>query len=1278
MKKILFLAHLVVFSVWLKPASLAQSPVISSFTPVSGPVGTLVTITGSNLSSPTAFSIGGVSAIMVSNTGSTLVGLVIPGAITGAVSVTTAGGTATSSGNFTITPTPFPSTQQGSKLVGTGAAAGNVHQGYSVSLSSDGNTAIVGGYTDNSYAGAVWVYTRTGGVWTQQGGKLVGTGAVGNARQGVSVSLSSDGNTAIVGGYIDNNSYGAAWVYIRTGGVWSQQGGKLVGTGGSGNAYQGSSVSLSSDGNTAIVGGYGDMSGIGAAWVYTRTGGVWSQQGGKLVGTGAVGNAGQGVSVSLSSDGNTAIVGGYRDNGFAGAAWVYTRTGGVWSQQGGKLVGTGAVGNAEQGSSVSIASDGNTAIVGGLSDNSGAGAVWVYIRTGGMWAQQGGKLVGTGALGPNARQGTSVSLSADGNTAIVSGYFDNTFYGAAWVYTRMGSVWAQQGGKLVGTGYVGHPYQGISVSLSSDGKTAIMGGPGDGDNDDDLGPPVGAVWIFSCTSPDQPSSITGNATICSGSLNTYSIAPVAGATDYTWTLPSGWTGISTTNSINATSSASSGNISIKANNGCGSSLAQTLVITVNSIPAQPGTITGNATICAGSLNSYSITPVAGSTSYTWTLPSGWTGTSTTNSINATASASSGNILVKANNGCGSSVAQTLAIAVNTIPAQPGTITGNTTICVGSLNSFSITPVAGSSSYTWTLPSGWTGTSTTNSINATASTSGGNISVTANNTCGTSTPQVTTTITVNPIPTITFSPASPSICFGSSTNITASGASTYSWSPAIGLSTTTGTTVTANPSTTTTYMVTGTTASGCTNIAAVEVSVNPIPIAAGGNHSVILNCGTCGGSINANGLNSSGQLGNGTLTQRTSPFPVSGLTGTSKAVASGSSHSLFLKSDGTVWATGLNTSGQLGDGTTANRQSPVQVSGLTNVVEISAGNTHSLFLKNDGTVWACGLNTNGQLGDGSLTQRTTPVQVAGLSGITKISGGGTHSLFLKNDGTVWACGRNTNGQLGDGTTTRRTIPVIISSLTGMTQISAGGNHSHFLKNNGTAWAVGLNTNGQLGDGTTVQRTSPVLISSLTNLTAVSAGAIYTLFLKNDGTAWATGLNSNGQLGDGTLTQRITPVQVSSLTGITALDAGGTHSLFLKNDGFIWACGRNANGQLGDGTTTRRMTPVQIINLNPCGRMRSIDAQEMLITAELLPIDIYPNPANKEVTIDFSEGVKQPTLITLFDGFGRVLMQNIINQGEATKTLSVTELPSGVYFIRLKIEDQTYIKKILIVH
>jgi FG-GAP repeat len=356
-----------------------------------------------------------------------------------------------------------PFTQEGSKLVGT-FAVGLGEQGWSVALSADSNTAMVGGLADNKITGAAWVYIRRNGVWTQQSGKLVGTGAVGSAAQGFAVALSDDGNTAIVGGPFDNQNAGAAWVYTRSDGVWTQQGDKLVGIGAVGAARQGVSVALSADGNTVMMGGTADNADTGATWVFIRRDGVWTQQA-KLVGSGAVGNAAQGVSVALSDDGNTAIVGGLADNRMTGAAWVYTRSSGVWTQQG-KLVGTGAVGAAAQGASVALCGDGNTALVGGLGDNQNVGAAWVYTRSSGVWTQQGNKLVGTGAVG-TAGQGVSVALSHDGGSALVGGVEDNGFVGAAWVFSRNGSAWTQQGNKLVGTDAVGSARQGHSVALSA-------------------------------------------------------------------------------------------------------------------------------------------------------------------------------------------------------------------------------------------------------------------------------------------------------------------------------------------------------------------------------------------------------------------------------------------------------------------------------------------------------------------------------------------------------------------------------------------------------------------------------------------------------------------------------------------------------------------------------------------------------------------------------------------------------------------------------------------
>jgi len=412
-------------------------------------------------------------------------------------------------------------TQQGPKLVGTGTI-GSGWQGLSVAVSADGNTALLGRPNDNGSTGAVWVFTRSTGVWTQQGGKLVGTGASGNAGQGWSVALSADGNTALVGGVYDNGKVGAAWVFVRSGEVWSQQGNKLVGVDAIGQSWQGFSVSLSADGNTALIGAYTDNSDMGGAWVFVRSGGVWNQQGGKLVGSGASGPADQGTSVALSADGNTALVGGLADNGHSGASWVFTRSDGVWTQQGSKLIGSGAIGTAGQGCSVALSADGNTALVGGNDDNGLVGAAWVFTRSGGSWSQQDSKLVGGGAIGTTV-QGLSVSLSADGNTALLGGPYDNNGVGATWAFVRSDGIWSQQGSKLVGSGATGFAFQGAPVAVSSDGHTALVAGYNDNGG-------LGAVWVFASPKPSTSSLTASSNPSLFGQTVTYTAAVDVGAT----------------------------------------------------------------------------------------------------------------------------------------------------------------------------------------------------------------------------------------------------------------------------------------------------------------------------------------------------------------------------------------------------------------------------------------------------------------------------------------------------------------------------------------------------------------------------------------------------------------------------------------------------------------------------------------------------------------------------------------------------------------------------
>jgi hypothetical protein len=344
---------------------------------------------------------------------------------------------------------------------------------------------------------------------------------------------------------------------------------------------------------------------------------------------------------------------------------------------------------------------------------------------------------------------------------------------------------------------------------------------------------VSSLPVTVTSTPAQPGSITGSTTVCQATATTYSIATVAGATSYTWTLPGGWSGSSTSNTISATPGATGGTITVTANNTCGASPAQPLAISVGALPAQPSSISGNTAVCQSSSNTYSIPTVAGATSYTWTLPGGWSGTSTSASITATAGSSSGNITVTADNGCGASTPQVLAVAVTATPSQPGTINGNISVCPGSSLTYSINPVAGATSYTWTLPGGWTGTSTTTSINTVAGANGGTVMVTAGNTCGSSSSQ-TLAVSIAGAPTQpgTISGAS-AVCANASVTYTITpvpGASSYVWTlPSGWTGSSTGTSITVTTGATGGNIEVST-VNGCgTSVPqSLSVSANPTP------------------------------------------------------------------------------------------------------------------------------------------------------------------------------------------------------------------------------------------------------------------------------------------------------------------------------------------------------------------------------------------------------------------------------------------------------------------
>ena len=316
-----------------------------------------------------------------------------------------------------------------------------------------------------------------------------------------------------------------------------------------------------------------------------------------------------------------------------------------------------------------------------------------------------------------------------------------------------------------------------------------------------------------------------------------------------------------------------------------------------------------------------------------------------------------------------------------------------------------------------------------------------------------------------------------------------------------------------------------------------------------------------GTVLACGDNTYGQLG-----ADASPVSLPAI-----AIAGGGYHRLVVTNDGQVWGSWLNASGQLGDGTLVDRTGPVMAAGVTGIAAVAAGSEHSLAVAQNGTVMAWGDNGYGQLGDGTTTTQSFGVFVGGVTGIKAVAAGGYHSLAVGYDGTVWSWGANAFGQLGDGSTTARSTAASLSGVNGILGIAAGTAHSLAVRLDGTVWSWGRNASGQLGDGSLVDRATPAQISGLTGIVAVAAGADFSVALQSDGTVWTWGNNASGQLGDGTTVSRAIPGRVPGLGGIAAVAAGAAHALAVRNDGSIVAWGSNANKQLGDGTTINRLAP-----------------------------------------------------------------------------------------------------------
>ena len=292
------------------------------------------------------------------------------------------------------------------------------------------------------------------------------------------------------------------------------------------------------------------------------------------------------------------------------------------------------------------------------------------------------------------------------------------------------------------------------------------------------------------------------------------------------------------------------------------------------------------------------------------------------------------------------------------------------------------------------------------------------------------------------------------------------------------------------------------------------------------------------------------------------------------------HSLALKSDGSLWAWGINTYGAIGDGTTSGRLVPTPIGTDTDWALVAEGAYCSFALKSDGSLWAWGHNASGQLGDGTTTDRLVPTRIGTDVDWVAVAGGLAFSLALKSDGSLWAWGYNEGGRLGDGTTTNRPTPTRIGTDRDWVRISAGSGYCLALKSDGSLWAWGSNLRGQLGDGTTTEAHTPTRVGTDTDWVTVACGPDHSLALKSDGTLWAWGNNVKGELGDDTTIERRVPTRIGTGTTWISVAAGGFGgdnggvSLGLRSDGSLAAWGYGRHGELGDDGRADRLTPVVV--------------------------------------------------------------------------------------------------------
>ncbi|NPD46281.1 MULTISPECIES: T9SS-dependent choice-of-anchor J family protein [unclassified Lentimicrobium] len=763
-----------------------------------------------------------------------------------------------------------------------------------------------------------------------------------------------------------------------------------------------------------------------------------------------------------------------------------------------------------------------------------------------------------------------------------------------------------------------------------------------------------AATLTNNTLPQQPSSMAGNLQPCQGTSQTYSVTNDPDADTYNWTLPSTWTGTSTNSAITVVVGSTGGNISVIPENECGSGPVRVLAIEVNELPAQPSIISGETSPCEGNSITYTVDNDPNVLSYTWTLPSGWSGNSNTNSITVTAGSTEGDIIVSPMNDCGNGSSRSLAVDAISLPEQPSAISGDETPCEGESITYSITNDPNADSYIWTLPSGWTGTSSTSSITVSVGTEDGVVSVVPVNGCGNGSPRQLNVISFSIPFQVSAIDGNPSVCEGTQELYTVEldeNVEDYTWS-----------------------IPSGWTGTSISNEITVTIGSN------GGNISVIPNneCGSGPSQSISLEVTNEGPA---------QPDPIEGVIMACIGFLETYSVPFDPSVDSYEWSLPSSWTGNSN----------------TNSITVTVGNTGGEISVTPSNF--CGEGTPQTATLGVLT--STPAQPSSISGAQEICAGETetysvefvdgieYSWELPNgwNGTsanneIEASIGNNGGEIivtpsngcGDGPSNSLTVdvnqvPIPASEILGEEEVCAGVTEIYSMEEqSGVSYNWSL-PSGWAGTSATHQ----------ISVTVGSNDGDISVVLENEcglSPATSKALNSNPVLSE-----------LSSITGLDQIWGMDTETYSVETldgaESYNWTldpswvliAGTGSNEITIDFPEDANSGMLSVVAENLCGLS---EASEMLI--EIIPIGIfevsimdvaiYPNPAQNRLYIEINKPLEADTEVILWTLNGSKVITDKIKPGSQKLELDLSLLASGSYMLELKNEKNTVQHKIVI--